>query len=187
VERLIAQGHLQGLRLDHIDGLWNPQQYLQRLRRLIGGVRRSPRRRRFYVIVEKILSEGEQLPRLPGVAGTTGYEWLNLIARVLADERGIAVLDQAWREGSGDDRSFDETLIEAKRRVLETILSSEFTVLSRLLDRIAAGHYSTRDYTAERLGAALERFILHFPVYRTYINSAGPSAADRSTLHLALA
>ncbi len=85
---------------------------------------------------------GERLPRFAGVAGTTGYEWLNLISRVLIDERGLAVLEQAWREASGDERHFDEILIESKRRVLANILASEFTVLVHLLARIAAGHYT---------------------------------------------
>src|SRR5262249_48414 len=77
--------------------------------------------------------------------------------------------------GRGDERSFDTVLMEAKRRVIANILASEFTVLTRLLARIAAGHYTTRDYTAERLRAAFELFILHFPIYRTYITASGPS------------
>ena len=105
----------------------------------------------FYVIVEKILADGERMPRFAGVAGTTGYEWLNLISRVLLDERGLDALEQTWRKASGDERSFEDVLIEAKRRVLSTLLASEFTALARLLARIAAGHYSTRDYAAERL------------------------------------
>ena len=73
-------------------------------------------------------------------------------------------------------------LKDAKRRVLETILASEFTVLSRLLARIAGGHYSTRDYSADSLRQALELYVLHFPVYRTYLTSAGPTAHDRALI-----
>ena len=186
--RLIAEGHLQGLRLDHIDGLRDPQQYLQRLQRLISGVWRPKRPRdRFFVIVEKILAENERLPRFAGVAGTTGYEFLNDISRVLADGGGLATLDRTWQEVSADRRTFDDILIESKRRVLSDILSSEFTVLARLLDRISAGHYSTRDYTAARLSAALELFILHFPVYRTYITRSSPSQTDRGIIEAAIA
>src|SRR5436190_11983628 len=76
VARLIAKGHLQGLRLDHIDGLRDPRQYMQRLQRLISSARPAPQHSPFYLIVEKILAEGEALPRFAGVAGTTGYEWL---------------------------------------------------------------------------------------------------------------
>jgi (1->4)-alpha-D-glucan 1-alpha-D-glucosylmutase len=186
VRRLIGEGHLHGLRLDHIDGLRDPHQYFRRLQRLIE-VSQPADSQGLYVIVEKILAEGERLPRFAGVAGTTGYEWLNVVSRVLVDDRGLGTLDQAWREVSGDPRSFDEILIEARRRVIANILASEFTVLTRLLTRIAAGHYATRDYTGERLRAAFELFILHFPIYRTYLTGSGPSREDRSIIETALA
>src|SRR5437879_11765218 len=70
----------------------------------------------------------------------------------------------------------------AKRRVLETLLTSEFTVLTRLLARIAGGHYSSRDYSADSLRQALELYVLNFPVYRTYLTSAGPTAHDRAMI-----
>jgi len=181
VARLIAEGRLQGLRLDHIDGLRDPQQYLQRLQRLIGNARTS-QRGGFYVVVEKILAEHEHLPRFTGVAGTTGYEWLNVLSRVLVDGDGLARLDQVWHRLSGDPRPFEQILMAAKRRVLSTILVSEFTVLARLLARIAAGHYTTRDYAADRLSIALRLFILHFPIYRTYLTASGPSREDRAII-----
>ncbi len=186
VRRLIARGRLQGLRLDHIDGLRDPHQYFRRLQRLIE-VSRPPESRGFYVIVEKILADGERLPRFAGVAGTTGYEWLNVISRVLVDDRGLGRLEQTWQETGGDRRGFDDVLIEAKRRVIANILASEFTVLTRLLARIAAGHYTTRDYASERLRAAFELFILHFPIYRTYLTPSGPSREDRAIIETALA
>jgi (1->4)-alpha-D-glucan 1-alpha-D-glucosylmutase len=181
VARLIAEGRLHGLRLDHIDGLRDPQQYLQRLQRLIGSVRPA-QRGRFYIVVEKILEEHEHLPRFAGVAGTTGYEWLNMLSRVLTDGDGLVRLDEIWHRVSDDPRPFQQILLAAKRRVLSTILVSEFTVLARLLDRIAAGHYTTRDYAADRLSLALRLFILHFPVYRTYLTASGPSREDRAII-----
>jgi len=181
VGQLIAERRLHGLRIDHIDGLQDPAQYCRRLQRLTRD-KRGPQARPFYVVVEKILSDREAMPKFPGVAGTTGYEWLNVITRVLVDDRGLTVLDETRIAITGNSRGFDEILMRAKRRVLENLLSSEFTVLTRLLGRIAAGHWSTRDYTIDRLRAALELFVLHFPVYRTYVTSAGPSAADRATI-----
>jgi (1->4)-alpha-D-glucan 1-alpha-D-glucosylmutase len=181
VARLIAEGRLHGLRLDHIDGLRDPQQYLQRLQRLIGSAS-SMQRGRFYVVVEKILEEHEHLPRFAGVAGTTGYEWLNVLSRLLVDGDGLRRLDEIWHRVSGDLRPFQQILLAAKRRVLSTILVSEFTVLARLLDRIAAGHYATRDYAADRLALALRLFILHFPIYRTYLTASGPSREDRAII-----
>jgi (1->4)-alpha-D-glucan 1-alpha-D-glucosylmutase len=186
VRRLIGSGRLHGLRIDHIDGLRDPHQYFRRLARLIE-VEKPPGGKSFYVVAEKILAEGERLPRFAGVAGSTGYEWLNLISRLLADERGLAVLSETWGEVSGTAHGFHEILIEAKGRVIANILASEFTVLARLLARIAAGHYTTRDYAPERLRAAFELFILHFPVYRSYLTPSGPSRGDRAVINEAIA
>ena len=74
--------------------------------------------------------------------GTTGYEWLNVITQVLVDGSGLDPLDEVWRQVSNTSPKFEPLLKEAKRRVLETLLASEFTVLTRLLARIAGGHYS---------------------------------------------
>ncbi|WP_024518261.1 malto-oligosyltrehalose synthase [Bradyrhizobium sp. Tv2a-2] len=181
VARLIAEGKLQGLRLDHIDGLRDPAQYFQRLRRLIRTAQGKDAGA-FYLVIEKILGEDEKLPAFAGVHGTTGYEWLNAITQVLIERQGLGRLDEIWRQISNAPPRFDPVLLAAKRRVLETLLTSEFTVLSRLLARIADGHYSTRDYSADSLRQALELYILHFPVYRTYLAAHGPSVHDRELI-----
>ena len=181
VKKLIAEGRLQGLRLDHIDGLRDPIQYFQRLRRLIRdaqGKHAEP----FYLVIEKILGEHEKLHPFSGVHGTTGYEWLNAITQVLVDGNGLEPLDEVWRQVSNTSPRLEPVLKQAKRRVLETLLTSEFTVLTRLLARIAGGHYSTRDYSADSLRQALELYVLHFPVYRTYLTSTGPTAHDRALI-----
>jgi (1->4)-alpha-D-glucan 1-alpha-D-glucosylmutase len=181
VKKLIADGRLQGLRLDHIDGLRDPAQYFQRLRRLIRDAQ-GDAGRPFYMVIEKILGEGEQLHGFAGVHGTTGYEWLNTISQVLVDAKGLEPLEETWRQVSNLSRDLEPVLLQAKRRVLETLLTSEFTVLTRLLARIAGGHYSTRDFSADSLRQALELYVLHFPVYRTYLTAAGPSAHDRALI-----
>ena len=181
VRRLIAEGKLQGLRLDHIDGLRDPAQYFQRLRRLIRDAQGEDAKP-FYMVVEKILGEHEKLHPFAGVHGTTGYEWLNAITKVLVDGNGLDPLDEVWRQISNMSPRLGPVLKDAKRRVLETLLTSEFTVLTRLLARIAAGHYSTRDFSADSLRQALELYILHFPIYRTYLTSAGPMGHDRALI-----
>ena len=181
VRRLIETDQLQGLRLDHIDGLRDPAQYCQRLTRLVTRAR-GDSSRPFYILVEKILGENEKLPRLAGVHGTTGYEWLNVITQVLLDDQGLKTLDEVWRQASNMTPKLSPVLKDAKRRVLETLLASEFMVLSRLLARIAGGHYSTRDFSADSLRQALELYVLHFPVYRTYMTFAGPSHTDRALI-----
>ena len=169
-----------GLRLDHIDGLRDPGQYTKRLAQIIRKTRREAGLpAAFYVIVEKILADGEAMPRFSGVAGTTGYEWLNVLSHVLVDGRGLDRLDETWRDFSGDGRDFAAILEAAKHRVINTILASEFGVLVRALARIAAGHFSTRDFTLERLRAALQLYVLEFPVYRTYVTAAGAAKSDR--------
>src|SRR5437868_14277844 len=80
VQKLVAEGKLQGLRLDHIDGLRDPAQYFQRLQRLIARTK-GPEVRPFYMVIEKILGQHEKLPAFSGVHGTTGYEWLNAITQ----------------------------------------------------------------------------------------------------------
>ncbi|MBV9558867.1 MAG: malto-oligosyltrehalose synthase [Bradyrhizobium sp.] len=181
VKRLIAEDRLQGLRLDHIDGLRDPAQYFQRLRRLIRDAQ-GKHPRPFYLVVEKILGEGEKLQAFAGVHGTTGYEWMNVITQVLVEPSGLDALDEIWRQISSTPPRLEPVLRGAKRRVLRTLLSSEFTVLARLLARIANGHYSTRDYSADSLTQALELYVLHFPVYRTYLTAPGPSAHDRELI-----
>ncbi|MET0876418.1 MAG: malto-oligosyltrehalose synthase [Tardiphaga sp.] len=182
VKRLIAEDKLQGLRLDHIDGLRDPAQYFQRLRRLVRD-NQVDKTKPFYVLIEKILGEDEKLVQLNGVHGTTGYEWLNAITQVLVEEKGLEPLDEIWRQVSNTSPKFAPLLLEAKRRVLETLLLSEFTVLTRLLARIAGGHYTTRDFSADTLRQAFELYVLHFPVYRTYITAAGPSPLDRELIN----
>jgi (1->4)-alpha-D-glucan 1-alpha-D-glucosylmutase len=181
VKKLVAEGKVQGLRLDHIDGLRDPAQYFQRLRRLIGDAQ-GREATAFYMVIEKILGEHEKLHPFAGVHGTTGYEWLNAITELLVDGNGLEPLDEVWRQISNMPPRLAPVLKDAKRRVLETLLTSEFTVLTRLLARIAGGHYSTRDYSADSLRQALELYVLHFPVYRTYVTSAGPTAHDRALI-----
>jgi (1->4)-alpha-D-glucan 1-alpha-D-glucosylmutase len=161
-------------------------QYFQRLRRLIRQAQGS-NPRPFYIVIEKILGEGEALQRFPGVSGTTGYEWMNVLTHLLIDPKGLDALDEVWRQISNQSPQLDPVLEAAKRRVLETLLTSEFTVLTRLLTRIANGHYSTRDYSADSLRQVLELYVLHFPVYRTYITTAGPTAHDRGLIEQTIA
>jgi len=180
VKQLVADGKLQGIRLDHIDGLRDPAQYCQRLRRLVRDAQGNTKP--FYTVIEKILCERETLPHFAGVQGTTGYELMNAITQVLVDAKGLEALDETWRQISNRPPRLAPYVKDAKRRVLETLLTSEFTVLTRLLARIANGHYSTRDFSADSLRQALELYVLHFPVYRTYLTHSGPTALDRKLI-----
>ena len=183
VARLIAEDRLQGLRLDHIDGLRDPMQYTRRLHQLARQLGKPD----LYIIVEKILEGDETLPRFPGVAGTTGYEWLNAIMRLMLDGDGLPRLTHLWHEISEQHQPFHQVVDDAKGVVLTTMLASEFTVLTGALARIAAGHFSTRDYTQDRLRAALDLYVREFPVYRTYVTGTGPSPHDRTIIEQTIA
>lgn len=182
VKRLIEEDRLQGLRLDHIDGLRDPAQYFQRLRRLVRDAQGKDAKP-FYVLIEKILGEHEKLTSFAGVHGTTGYEWLNAISQVLLKGDKLADLDESWRQVSNQSPKFAPVLKEAKQRVLETLLLSEFTVLTRLLSRIANGHFTTRDFSHDTLRQAFALYVLNFPIYRTYITSSGISDSDRTLIN----
>ena len=182
VVELIATGRLHGLRLDHIDGLYDPAQYCSRLKQLVAAARAGVRTTPFYTVVEKIVAPDESPPKFPGVAGTTGYDVLNLVTRLLVQSDGLPILEQAWQTHGAPSRNFAQMVDEAKSRIVETTLASEFTVLSRLLARIAAGHWPTRDYTLDRLRTALELFIRRFPIYRTYVAGSTVSSVDRAMI-----
>src|SRR5256885_9319869 len=107
---------------------------------------------------------------------------MNVIPKGLIGGGGLEPLDEIWRQISSQPPKLAPVLREAKRRVLETLLASEFTVLSRLLARIASGHYSTRDFSANSLRQALGLYVLHFPVYRTYLTEAGTTTEDRALI-----
>src|ERR1700732_63173 len=100
----------------------------------------------------------------------------------MVNGKRLKPLDEVWRQISNMSPRLEPVLKDAKRRVLETLLTSEFTVLTRLLARIAGGHYSTRDYSADSLRQALELYVLHFPVYRPYLTSSGPTDRDRAVI-----
>jgi (1->4)-alpha-D-glucan 1-alpha-D-glucosylmutase len=186
VARLIAAGRLDGLRLDHIDGLFDPLQYTRRLQQLIREARGS-RRTAFYVVVEKILEEEERPPSFAGAAGTTGYEILNTISRVLVHEPGRQALAGLWRDIAPEHADFGAVLERSKNRVLNSIMASEFNVLAQSIGRIAAGHFTTRDYAPDRLREALALYVLEFPIYRTYVTLARCRDEDRSVIDRTIA
>lgn len=186
--RLARQGLITGLRIDHVDGLLMPAQYLEALQHTFGPLLKGPSDDA-YVVVEKILGPGEHLPATWPVAGTTGYDFTALVTGVLVDPRGLATLRQIYEEATGRTESFDDVVYESKQLVLRTAMSAELTVLARRLDAISEQHRTTRDFTLNSLHEALSEVIACFPVYRTYV---GPderevNEADRRQIEIAIA
>lgn len=183
VLELIADGALQGLRIDHPDGLRDPRGYLQRLR---AAVRAAGGTDEFYLVIEKILMPHEYLPEDWPVDGTTGYEFGALVNGLFVDPQGERPLDRIYARYAGWHRDFDALLHERKKLIIRTVLSSELTVLSAQLSRIAQRDRHTRDYTLNGLRAALTEFVACFPAYRSYITGDGLSEQDRRFLDWAL-
>jgi (1->4)-alpha-D-glucan 1-alpha-D-glucosylmutase len=167
---LVAQGRLQGVRLDHVDGLYDPAGYFHKLRSSLSKARGG---RSTWVIAEKILSQNEWLPSSWLADGTTGYDFLASVNGLLVDPRGEEPITRLYREVTGDTRTFGEHAFEAKRTILRSSLASELQMLALRLERIAMRDRRSRDFTLATLRRALGETIAAFPVYRTYVRPDG--------------
>ncbi|MDB5888482.1 MAG: treY, partial [Rhodocyclales bacterium] len=188
--RLYAEGMIDGVRVDHVDGLANPRLYCQQLREQLEAL--APRREILglsptpYIIVEKILSDDELLPANWQVDGNTGYDFMDEVSSVLHDERGAAPLDALWRELSQQQHTFKEGLHAARHQLLTEHFVAEFEAAIRLLHRIARSSLSTRDVSRGSLRRALHALLVCFPTYRLYGEKTGRQAADAPALEAAL-
>ena len=176
---------LTGFRIDHVDGLSDPQQYLADLdagwsaaRAAAGAEPADKGRARPFVLVEKILGPGEALPSGWLTDGTTGYDFIAALADALVWSPGAPTLEAAAAAFAGPQPSFEATVAASKRLVLQTTLAAELTVLARRLDRISEQHRYTRDFTLNHLQEALGEIIAAFPVYRTYVRRDDPAVPD---------
>ena len=190
VLRLIAEGSLNGLRIDHIDGLYDPAQYCRRLTERASAARPPPSGRQdqpaIYLVVEKILARHESLRRDWPIDGTTGYEILNLINGLFVDPEAEKAIDQIYRQFLGRTAAFDDIVYASKKHVMRAVLASELQVLANALDRISESNWRTRDFTLSDLRAALEEVAACFPVYRTYVGDRGATIEDRRDIDWAV-
>jgi (1->4)-alpha-D-glucan 1-alpha-D-glucosylmutase len=180
--RLIREGLVDGLRLDHIDGLANPRGYCRKLRRQIDRIcQERPNgvpEGGFPIFVEKILAEGEHLRDDWGIDGTTGYEFMNEVSGVMHDPAGEKPLNEFWAEKTGRPADFMEEVREARRLVVTTALASEFESTAHTLHTVAQQDWRTRDTSLGAIRRVLLELIVHFPVYRTYASAAGFTGED---------
>jgi (1->4)-alpha-D-glucan 1-alpha-D-glucosylmutase len=184
---LISQGKLQGLRIDHPDGLYDPARYLGWIQeRVAAGRAMADEPRPLYIIVEKILVDDEQLPEDWPVHGTTGYDFAALVDALLVDPDGAEPLAGCYLDFAGNRRSLVEEIYAAKRLLMRNMLSSELHVLASELSRIAESDPHTRDYTLDALRGALAEVVACFPVYRTYISPKGVASRDRNQVFKAV-
>ncbi len=172
VFELVERGAATGLRIDHVDGLFAPGDYLQRLQDRLGPV---------FVVVEKILSADEQLPQDWPIAGTTGYEFAAVVNNLFVDRRNEKAMDDIYRRFVRDRRgphTFDDLAYASKKRVLHETMSGDINSLGHQLNRFSERNRHFRDFTLYNLISTLKEVIACFPVYRTYVNER-----DRVSAH----
>ncbi len=159
---LVNEGAVEALRVDHPDGLYDPKAYFARL---FESCKRAP-----YVVVEKITASFENLPNDWAVHGTTGYRFANVVNGLFVDSSAEGRLTRTYQQFVADETPFAEIARRSKRLILRTALTSELTVLTSRLARIARSDRNTRDFTFNTLREGLAEVIAAFPVYRTYID-----------------
>lgn len=177
---LLEERALDGIRLDHVDGLLDPKAYCLRLRES------APRP--FYLLVEKILAQHETLREDWDVEGTTGYEFANLVTGLLIDPAGEQELTRFYREFTGKSGLFADIVRDCKIRIMDNEMASELNVLAREAARVARSNPLSADFTDNVLHRALKEIVAAFPVYRTYVDARDkPTDADRRDIDWAIA
>lgn len=161
----LRRGIADGVRIDHPDGMADPEAYFKRLAAAAPDA---------WMVVEKILHEGEKLPGSWPVDGTTGYEFLNLAAGLFIDPAGEDLLTRFYSEFTGGRMDFEELARRCKHRVMDEILGAEIRRITELMVRICEAHRRFRDYTRREIHSALTEVLACLPVYRTYVRSDGP-------------
>src|SRR5215471_10589867 len=177
---LAHSGKITGFRIDHIDGLWDPDCFLRRLESAGAGGGK------FYVVVEKILGRGEPLPREWPVAGTTGYDFLNAVNGIFIQPDGLQKMQESYSRRTGNYLPFAELCYASNKLVMETLFKGEVNALGHHLGRLAARHRHARDIRLSELMDALVELTACLPVYRTYIHSFEISERDREYIERTL-
>lgn len=170
---LVKTGVVDGLRVDHVDGLADPKGYLQTLRQEAGAD--------CYITVEKIIGKGEQLPPDWPVSGTTGYEFISSLSEVLVDDEQLDALRKAYETVAGQTMDMGAELRAAKLLMVDCNFEGEFTRLLNLVINIAQAEGVAVEVLALR--QALRELLIAFPVYRTYGTQSGLPAKDRALLN----
>jgi (1->4)-alpha-D-glucan 1-alpha-D-glucosylmutase len=179
--RLVHEGRVTGLRIDHPDGLFHPREYLRELQRETAGIEsKDP----FYVLVEKILTGDETLPEDWPVAGTVGYEYMNRVNGLFVDPAQAQRMDDLYHRFARNRWKFHDLVYDKKKLILRSSLISELTVLASMLDRISTENRCYRDFTWGALRDGLRETIACFPVYRTYVDAHAGAVSNRDRAYV---
>jgi (1->4)-alpha-D-glucan 1-alpha-D-glucosylmutase len=198
VFELVRDGVVTGLRIDHPDGLWDPVSYFERLqaehRRTLEGPNAKPAdvlpsqaAASLYVVVEKILARGEELPGDWAVHGTSGYEFAALLTGLFVDGSSERAMSEIYGKFIGERVDFDALIYQKKKLIVQTSLAGELNVLAHALARLSQRDRHLRDFTLGALRSALREVIACFPVYRTYIRESTTAVEPRDRAAIGLA
>lgn len=179
IGHLVKSGQIQGLRIDHLDGLYNPEKYLHRLRTLCGDD--------VYIVVEKILEVDEELPSDWPIQGTSGYDFLNQVNALFCKRANEKAFNAIYRRLVSQPLSYEAWKIENKHLIAETNLVGDVDNLAHLLKRIAGRYRYGQDFTLSGLRKSILEVLVQFPVYCTYINEDGVSDRDQRYIKHAIA
>jgi (1->4)-alpha-D-glucan 1-alpha-D-glucosylmutase len=190
VFELVARGAATGLRVDHVDGLFSPADYLRRLQTRAAealGTAGDAGERPIFLVVEKILGADEGLPPDWPVHGTTGYEFAFVVNNLFVDGRNERALDDIYRRFVRERVSFDDLAYTSKKTVMHATMSGDINSLGHQLNRFSERNRHFRDFTLYSLISTLKEIIACFPVYRTYITGSEPvSEHDRRFINRAV-
>jgi (1->4)-alpha-D-glucan 1-alpha-D-glucosylmutase len=167
---LVREGRIAGLRIDHLDGLYDPLEYLGRLRAAFPDL---------YVVAEKILGRTEDLPAEMPLQGTTGYDFLSALNDLFVDESGEETFARLYARFTGQAAGFHDLVVQKKRLFMGSRMAGDIDNLAHILKTILGASRYGRDMTIYGLKRALVEILAHFPVYRTYVSDGGPTERDR--------
>ncbi|MFN6497466.1 MAG: malto-oligosyltrehalose synthase [Nostoc sp. DedQUE01] len=173
IQKLVEEGKFTGLRIDHIDGLYNPIQYLERLQEKTGDV---------YITVEKILELVEDLPENWEIQGTSGYDFLNYVNGVFCDNKTEFSFDKIYHAFISTKVDYASLVKEKKQLILEKNLAGDIDNLAILLKNISSKYRYGNDFTINGLKRAIAEILTVFPIYRTYITPDGIGESDKLTI-----
>jgi len=181
--QLIQEEKVTGLRIDHIDGLYDPVQYLSRLQHHIALEAKEPDRPTgFYLIVEKILAGDQSLPLEWQTCGTTGYDFIKMVNALFIDSKGLASIDATQSRLTGLKTVFDDVVYEKKNQVIKELFPSEIRILENYLSQLAQHDHTAATIASRELKQVLIEVTACLPVYRTYTQTLEVSDRDQSYL-----
>ncbi len=188
---LIKAGAVSGLRIDHVDGLYDPRKYLQQWQEWAQkelGLPADQKGRALFIVVEKILGKGEILPEEWPIFGTTGYDFLSLLNNLFIDAFHKRGLDSVYTRFTKNPVPFEELAYQCKKLIMSSSMSSELNTLGYQLNQLSEKNRQSRDFTLNSLTHALREIIACFPVYRTYVTpDPQEPITDRDRAYIRLA